>query len=489
MAHLTPGSFVHYRPSGSNLPLWPVVVCTEDVAPKSFLRTRPAGYVTLVLRIGVPLEFRWALATDMHEYDPFLAFKEGNMVANTPGLGEANAIAESALDEGLGLDHWRTQVRNTATVTLSDSEGADAGSEDDDSNDSGYWKAIRESRKTAGLPTPSPSPFKRSERASKFSNIYTQELGHIDTRREPPTKLDPPPWPKRPHTPPSPLSDDERLPLKYRKSTHTSGRSDTLTTAQEGKKSSKFFLGSASNDLLSWDRLGKGSAVPTSDVVEEELTESKEFVLVYVGPEREERTLQKNHVWNRPYFRDMRTGILHFAINEAGTWVLSHPGLAEIEPEDFFFVAEYLESGELGHKRPEGESQVHEAFAQNISAWAAAIKLGMTDLLDHIVDKLERLAPWDMWDIMAFACHVFESSGPSLPAQQRMKDLLATDIAHNFWVYIEDDHLSASFVQRLKDLPELERVIYAKRIAVLKARLYGDQVGEDDGDDGDEDMD
>jgi hypothetical protein len=58
MAHSTPGSLVHYRPTGSPSPHWPAVVCTDDVAPDDFLRTRPNGYtyVTLVLLMGEKLE-------------------------------------------------------------------------------------------------------------------------------------------------------------------------------------------------------------------------------------------------------------------------------------------------------------------------------------------------------------------------------------------------------------------------------------------------
>jgi hypothetical protein len=59
MMHYTPGSLVHYRSIGSLEPYWPAVVCTDDVAPESFLQTRPQGgyiYLTVVLLMGDKLE-------------------------------------------------------------------------------------------------------------------------------------------------------------------------------------------------------------------------------------------------------------------------------------------------------------------------------------------------------------------------------------------------------------------------------------------------
>lgn len=215
-------------------------------------------------------------------------------------------------------------------------------------------------------------------------------------------------------------------------------------------------------------------------------TASKDFVLVRVGPDEDERLLPTSYVWNRPYFREPTGGIMYFETNDDDIYELSHPGLAEIMPEDFAYVAQYLESGIFGLQHPEGEMAVQNAFAESMAAWTAAEKLGMTDLMEHVVDKVERLAPWDMWDAMAFACIVYQTAGPFLPVQERMKDVLATDLAQHYWVYIQDDHLSDAFIQRLKDLPELERDILRRRTVALSARV--DSNSEDEEED-EEDMD
>ena len=41
----------------------------------------------------------------MYEYNIFFPLEEEDTVANTPSLGEACAIANSALEAGLGLDY------------------------------------------------------------------------------------------------------------------------------------------------------------------------------------------------------------------------------------------------------------------------------------------------------------------------------------------------------------------------------------------------
>ncbi len=52
MAHRTPGDLVQYRLTGSDIPPWPAVICTDDFATPEDLRNRPSGYVTLVLVLG-----------------------------------------------------------------------------------------------------------------------------------------------------------------------------------------------------------------------------------------------------------------------------------------------------------------------------------------------------------------------------------------------------------------------------------------------------
>lgn len=55
MARFMPGSVVFYREPQTGLP-WPSIYCTDEVAPKAFLLTRPCSYVTLVLKLTKALD-------------------------------------------------------------------------------------------------------------------------------------------------------------------------------------------------------------------------------------------------------------------------------------------------------------------------------------------------------------------------------------------------------------------------------------------------
>lgn len=169
---------------------------------------------------------------------------------------------------------------------------------------------------------------------------------------------------------------------------------------------------------------------------------------------------------------------MHFTVNEDKIWELTHPSLTEIDPEDFAFAAEYLKSGEFGLRLPTGENENKEAFAQCMSAWGTADTLGMTDMMDHIIDKLEAQIELDLWNMMAFTCQIYKDLDTSLPAHERFKDFLSTYIAENFWIYIRDDHLSAAFIDKVQALPELEHDIYVRRTLALNQQLQSDDGDE-----------
>jgi hypothetical protein len=54
MALTRPGTYVLYKGIGE--PLWPGIVYADDMAPPRIQRSRPSGYVTLVLLPGEPLQ-------------------------------------------------------------------------------------------------------------------------------------------------------------------------------------------------------------------------------------------------------------------------------------------------------------------------------------------------------------------------------------------------------------------------------------------------
>lgn len=206
---------------------------------------------------------------------------------------------------------------------------------------------------------------------------------------------------------------------------------------------------------------------------------------IYVGPEVDPATdpsvdprrrrfklqLLKHHIWDRPYFRDTLSGRNYFNPIGENTWELIHPGLADISPEDFQMVAEFLSDGSFGTRNPDTEEQVAQAFAECMSAWQTAEILNMDDLLEHVIDKLRSNRPWwDLFDVMLFVCIIYGSENP-LAAHNHLKPLLSEFIAEHYDVYIEDDYLRAGFMTRVKELPELRRDVHKKIVEQTERRL------------------
>lgn len=84
----------------------------------------------------------------MHDFDPCSQFNQANTLANTPGLGEAFAIADSALEAGLGLDHWKNEFERQNPVTaVSNDEETWLDSDRDAESDLEVQRVMHESRK------------------------------------------------------------------------------------------------------------------------------------------------------------------------------------------------------------------------------------------------------------------------------------------------------------------------------------------------------
>lgn len=51
-----PGTVILYREPGSNGPLWPSIYLTDDATPEIFLRTRPKGQYSIILKLAQVLD-------------------------------------------------------------------------------------------------------------------------------------------------------------------------------------------------------------------------------------------------------------------------------------------------------------------------------------------------------------------------------------------------------------------------------------------------
>ena len=209
--------------------------------------------------------------------------------------------------------------------------------------------------------------------------------------------------------------------------------------------------------------------------------DSNQFVQVFVGPEvddaeadpkRRQHRFQilKGKVWDRPYFRNNVHAISYITPVGENTWELTHPKLPEINPADFRFAAEYLTDGHFGFRQPDGKDQIEEAFAQCFSAWGVAQQLSMDDFQEHIIEKIQSIAPWDMYDVFASACCVYSS--PDIPSEacRRLRDMLCSFIAEHYTIYVKDEAFREQFLGRLEQLSELGIDVYLKMVEVKRRR-------------------
>lgn len=214
--------------------------------------------------------------------------------------------------------------------------------------------------------------------------------------------------------------------------------------------------------------------------------DSNHFVQVFVGPEAEadptddtdidpERRrhrfqLIKRHVWNRSYFRNTVHAVSYITPIGENTWELTHPKLSNIDPKDFRFAAEYLTDGDFGLRRPDGEEQIQEAFAQCSSAWEVAQQLNMDDLQEHIIEKIQGIAPWDMYNAFGFALLVYNTDEVSSGACRRLKKMLCAFISEHYAIYLRDEALRDQFLDRVGQLPQLAIDIHRNCASILEER-------------------
>ncbi|KAH6616305.1 hypothetical protein C7974DRAFT_42200 [Boeremia exigua] len=522
-ANCTPGTVILFREQ-YRTPLWPAVYITDAATPASFLKTRPHGFWSVVLKLAPILNtshLRWAQTSQMIPFDPSAA--DDSTKRSTPGLEDAYDVAREAQESGFDLQYWKVILASSQ-----DQQIITIDSDDEDWNHDpqmqiaikmGLIKDTSLKAKVAGsehlnarpgpsipraeifapypssselplpsrrpvlqAPTPTPSPTNRSS----FLYHYPQPLQRasspfIDSDAETPSPLQ-----KRKRG--DHLEDlYDKSPSHRRRKTNIAAGPKTPELISQPAVASKNSARSSltANQVFRRNGLNAStlvSAPPDADVIEEDLDESSQFVQVFVGPEvdptsdsnidpeRRKYKLQllKHHLWDRHYFRDKISARNYFEPIGDNTWELVHPRLTDIQPEDFRWAAEFLSDGDFGIREPENEEQVAEAFAQCMSAWNTAELLSMDDLLEHISVKISAARPWwDLWNVMAFACSIYQSD-LALQAHDELKALFSEYIADLFHIYLDDDYLSSTFLTRLKQLPELERDILTKRVARLE---------------------
>lgn len=99
----------------------------------------------------------------------------------------------------------------------------------------------------------------------------------------------------------------------------------------------------------------------------------------------------------------------------------------------------------------------------------------MDDLQEHIIDKVQGFAPWDMYNVFAFAVCVYDTNEVSSEACRRLKDVLSSFIAENFDIYLRDDALRDPFLDRLGQMSQLAIDVHKKYARIREDRQHPDE--------------
>jgi len=153
-------------------------------------------------------------------------------------------------------------------------------------------------------------------------------------------------------------------------------------------------------------------------------------------------------------------------------WSLVMPGLEAITPDDFQFAAEYLSTGNFGTRTIDDDNR-DTAMAECITAWEAADRLGMEDLLELVVDKSKQTMPWTYEEVSYFSGIVYRMAGSLLDSHETMKDLLADYIANNYYDILES--FGDIFTTGMRKIPELERDVFKKLVASAERRMEAEE--------------
>ena len=229
----------------------------------------------------------------MYDYDPSRPFNDTETIEGTPGLGEAYAVADSALEEGLGMDHWRAQIKNLVISIPSDSEDSDSDLVED-TDDSEFWEAIRQSRefysRETSATTSAHLPKSSLSRLQDNQESVSGLIGTCSNDRDSETELPSTAMsafhcsPRTSH----PVRDQTNCnaPIEPSSSKHAqssrvckqkdrqdrpNSHSDTLQAISGDGDSPHPMIRSNPNDLLNFSRLDQESYIPTSDAVDGDL--------------------------------------------------------------------------------------------------------------------------------------------------------------------------------------------------------------------------
>ena len=99
----------------------------------------------------------------------------------------------------------------------------------------------------------------------------------------------------------------------------------------------------------------------------------------------------------------------------------------------------------------------------------------MDDLQEHIIDKVHGIAPWDMYNVFAFAVCVYDTDEISSEACRRLKDMLVTFISEHYTIYMRDEALREQFLDRCEQIRQLGIDVHSKYAEIRRAQRGADE--------------
>ncbi|KAF2444814.1 hypothetical protein P171DRAFT_283875 [Karstenula rhodostoma CBS 690.94] len=389
-------------------PDWPAMICTDDMAPINL--QRPNGYLTLVLLIDKDLSFYYAASGELQEFVPIGGNSDKELQA------AHNRVLESMDCSGSSLDYWRLKTEHQRKFTAPPL--------------------------TAPTPTPSPNNDYISDQGSDVDEIEIAKRLSLHEWNKSKKRIRVSPSP-----PPPP-------PRRFKGAEGATNLRNYFRPIERG------------NPSISTESEPSRYKPAELDYIDGELSASCEMVKVHVGEQDDEFLIPKLEVEKLPFLSDAKIGCI--STMEDGTLRLDLQCLKDFDPNDFRFVAEFLSTGQFGHSIVDEETR--EAVLQEcVDAWPIADRIVLEDMLDHIVTKVQQ-AQLQLWEeAWVLALLVYETPGTPLGAYKLMKEFLVEMLAANFLEKVYD--YGAVVIDRLRDLPELQRDVYKRLLATAEQQV------------------
>lgn len=147
-------------------------------------------------------------------------------------------------------------------------------------------------------------------------------------------------------------------------------------------------------------------------------------------------------------------------------WIVSKPNFANIDPEHFKHVAEFLSSGDFNVPlRDEEGNELDEEGIKTatlevcLKAWGVAEQIPLHSLMELIVEKVWDVQPFPLLAILLFANAIYDNAEqPFFEADTALRKILSAFIGQRFWDYVE--YLGEEFMKILQERPELRQHVF-----------------------------